>query len=161
MLKNLENEPARWAPAGRSCLFRIVWLAFALISFTGWLRMVYTIQNWYWLSFARVWPGPEYLAITGAVWGLIGLFAVGSLWMNRPWSRLAGLGAALVYALTYWADRLLFSRAPDSQSNALFALLATLVALGVALLALLPPGGLQTLLRRRRIPPGSDSSDSQ
>ena len=149
MSSNLENNPTRGAPDAPSCLFWLVWLAFALVTVSGWLRMIHAIRNWHWLTFAEIWPGPLYLAVTGGLWGMVGLVVVLFLFLRWPWSRLAAFGAALLFALTFWADRLLFSRAPGSQSNALFALLVTLLSMGAALLILRPWDELKILLARR------------
>ncbi len=128
--------------------YRLAWLLLVLFSAAGWLRMIDSLADWQWLNLAGVQPGPLYLVISGALWGLVGLAA--ALWMlfRRPWGRMAGLSAAVVIALTYWLDRLLFDRAPGSQSNIGFALLMTVQLLLVVILGLRPFAELRALLRR-------------
>jgi hypothetical protein len=114
----------------------ILWIGYAFLAASGWVRMVSSIESWYWLNFAGVRPGPLYLAITGGVWGGVGLVALVWMALRRPWYRLVGMAAALVFALTYWIDRLLFVR--PGGSNAPFAVLVTLLGLAYAVLMLRP-----------------------
>jgi hypothetical protein len=158
LTSNHENFSNDRMPVFRSCLMRLVLLSFVLLSGFGWLRMVQAIRDWNWLSFAAVEPGPLYLAISGGLWGAAGLLAVIVIWLWRPWSSLVGLGVALFYALTFWADRLIFSRAPGSQANAPFALLMTILCLGIVLLALRPFEELRRLVASNQTRAEEDKS---
>jgi hypothetical protein len=129
-------RPAR--RRGDSCAYALLYLSFFLFSLAGWLRLGRTIADWYWLTYAEVYPGPWYLALTGAVWGALGLAAVLVLYFRYRWGRLLALAAALLMALMYWLDRLLVSQAPLAGSGAVFAALATLLLLAMAAALLRP-----------------------
>ena len=118
--------------------FWLVWLSFALLSAAGWMRMVDSITDQYWLNLAGVVPGPVYLAITGALWGLMGLVAAFWLLVRPASGRAAASIIAAGIALTYWLDRLFVDQAPLAGSNAPFALLLTLFWLAAVAIALRP-----------------------
>jgi hypothetical protein len=122
-------------------------IGFALFTLSGWARMIYSITDWYWLNFAGVKPGPLYLAITGGVWGLAGLVALTWIVMRKAWFRLVGSAVALLFALTYWMDRLFVITAPDSGNNTAFAVLLTFFGLAYALLALQPGEDVRRLFK--------------
>jgi hypothetical protein len=46
------------------------------LSIYGWLRFQQSLSLWKILIQIGIWPGPLYLAISGAVWGMLGLIAV-------------------------------------------------------------------------------------
>ncbi len=85
------------APRKRNLALWMLTLGFLLLSFAGFLRMVNSILNWYWLNFAGIRPGPGYLVISGGLWGLAGLAALIWLWFAFPWHRQVGAGAALFF----------------------------------------------------------------
>ena len=116
--------------------FWMTWLSFALLSAAGWMRMVDSITDRYWLNLAGVAPGPGYLAITGALWGLAGLAAAVWLLVRPTSGRAAASIIALGVALSYWIDRLFIDQAPLAGSNAPFALLLTLLWLAAVAIAL-------------------------
>jgi hypothetical protein len=122
-------------------------VVFFLLSASGWMRLYDSLSRWYWLNDSGVQPGPPYLAATGAVWGIAGIAAF--LWLTRelPWNRLVGMGVVLICLLTYWADRLLFTRAPYADSNTAFALLFSVFGLASALLFLRPADEFRRLAR--------------
>ncbi len=127
-------RPSCWA-----ALFRwFLWIGYAYLALSGWVRLADAIGSRSWLNFAGLRPGPLYLAITGGVWGVTGLGAL--LWMilRRPGYRLVGAGAALLFALTYWADRLFVATATGSSGNTIFAVLITILGLAYAALVLRP-----------------------
>ncbi len=68
-----------------------------------------------------------YVAITGAIWSLVGGFVLWSIWRGARYSRLAVLLAAAVYAVWAWIDRLLIQ--PGLHPNWRFDLLVTAVLL--------------------------------
>jgi hypothetical protein len=132
-------EPALDAgPARRRWSLTVLLAAFLLFSLAGWVRMLSSIERWYWLNFAGVAPGPLYLAITGGLWGVTGLAALAWVGLRRQGWRLAGSAAALFMALTYWADRLLFMDRGGSLPNEVFAGVLTVLGLGFALVTLRP-----------------------
>lgn len=133
----MKKEQQKERPA-RPLAFWVLWLAYAGVTVASWERMVKAINDYYWLNLAGLFPGPVYIAITGGIWGMIGLAVV--VWMasGRPGYRQAGFAAALFFAIFYWADRLLFSRSPGDSANIGFAILFTLFWLLYALLVLRP-----------------------
>lgn len=113
----------------------------ALFSAAGWMRLIDTLNDWYWLDqVAAVSPGPLYLAVTGALWGVAGLAMVVWAFLRFPRWRSGGLATVVFLAATYWADRLLLTRAEDGFVNAGFSALLTIFGIGLALLLLWPFG---------------------
>jgi hypothetical protein len=113
----------------------------ALFSAAGWMRMIDTLNDWYWLDqVAAITPGPLYLTITGGLWGVAALAAVVWVLLRLPRWRSGGLATVVFIASTYWADRLLVTRAEDGFVNAGFSALLTILGIGLALLLLLPFG---------------------
>ncbi|HEX9018232.1 MAG TPA: hypothetical protein VF806_03550 [Anaerolineaceae bacterium] len=150
MSANLDPSLRDLAPVQpkRSFFLGLLIVGYALFSLAGWVRLVETILDWHWLSFAGLWPGPLYLAVTGVLWGLVGL--VGAIWLWRRvngW-RLAGSGVALLLALTYWVDQLLVASLDRYGSNALFGALITFLGL-LYTLAVLRPWEESGLFKRR------------
>jgi len=129
-----------------SLLNWVLYLGFAFFGLSGWVRMGYAIQNWYWLIFSGIQPGPLYMIVSGALWGLVGFAALAWMIFRRQWYRLVGLGAALFFAFTYWIDRLFIATGPGSSSNTPFAALMTILLLVYVALVLRPMSELRTLL---------------
>lgn len=131
--------------------FRKAWIAWGMLllfSAAGWMRAVDAWTDWRWLSLAGTQPGPLYLILSGALWGLVALAGVIGLLLRLKYGRAIALIAAVVLALTFWLDRIFFSHAPGSGGNTPFALLATLVLLGAAAAVLTTPEERQRLFRR-------------
>jgi hypothetical protein len=109
--------------------FRVTVLIWVVLSLTVWnLLRLWTALTWRarLAEFAPV-PGPLYTGLSGGFWVLAGLFVLGSLWKGFPWQRRVLLAGALLYALWYWADRLLFQAArPDWLFNAIVTTLLLL-----------------------------------
>ena len=116
----------------------LIVLAYLWFTLFGWTRLLTSILNWYWLNFAGVSPGPLYLAVTGVLWGVAGLVALAWLWLYLPRYRLVGAGAAVFFAVTYWADRLLVMNAVEGPDNTTFLAVATFLGLVLVFLALRP-----------------------
>lgn len=137
---SLKSSPLEHAPAQRSRSFFVGLLivAYALFSLSGWVRLAESILDWHWLTFAGVWPGPLYLALTGGLWGLAGLLGAVWLWQRRSGWRWAGMGVALFLALTYWLDKLLVAHLDTYGGNTLFAGLYSLLGLAFAAAVLRP-----------------------
>lgn len=122
----------------RTPILWMVYFGFALLTLAGFLRMVDSILNWYWLSFSGVRPGPWYLVASGGLWGVVGLAALGWVWLPLPRYRLVGAGAALFYGLSYWIDRLFVGSPEAGLPNSGFGVLITLLGLALVFLALRP-----------------------
>lgn len=128
-----------------------MWLLFfgyALISIAGWVRMIQTFIDWNWLRDAQVWPGPWYLAATGALWGVVAMVAVIWLWLRRSDARLAAFVTALFLALSYWTDRLLVFTLNQYGANTLFAAAVTLAGLAFATAVLQPWDEIRSFIKR-------------
>jgi hypothetical protein len=117
---------AEHSPSQNSCLPRLIGLAFLCASILGWLRLIQTLHDWSILVQLGAVPGPFYVAVSGAVWGLAGLPAAWGVWRRTSWSSLTGLGVGLFLAVSFWADRLAFSSQSGFQ-NWPFALGVTLL----------------------------------
>lgn len=110
----------------------LIWLVLSLSAWGG-LRLLAALR---WRDVLREFEaqaGPFYLAVSGAVWFVGGLFLLWSIWRGKRWSWAALLGAAGICAAWYWSERLLLQSA---RPNSAFALGATVLLLGITLIAL-------------------------
>ncbi len=125
--------------ARRRLPFRIT-LLLVLVLITTVLNAVRLYTAISWSSALRTYmPGllVAYIAITGAIWMLVGCFVLWSFWRRIRYSRWIFLSAAVVYALWAWADRVLIQ--PGSHANWQFALIGTLVLLAYVAVVVLNP----------------------
>jgi hypothetical protein len=114
----------------RYALYRLMHVVVLLyLSFAGWSRFALAFGLRSLLESIQVSPGPVYLALGGALWGLLGLAGAAFLFMRKLWTRLAVFGVSLVFAISFWADRLFFVRSADLQANWPFALVMTIILL--------------------------------
>ncbi|KPL80944.1 hypothetical protein [Levilinea saccharolytica] len=100
-----------------------VWLAaalFALAAFFGFSRAYQSLLYSDLLAAYRAQPAPPYGVVTGLLWGLAGLLASFSVWSGWHARRIAYWTAGGM-AVTYWADRLLFSQSSAARANTPFA----------------------------------------
>ena len=102
---------------------------FGVVSLLGWMRF----GNALWLADVlgeyQAAASPLYLALGGAAWGLMALFA--ALWLvlrRRSAPLVAGLAATAMVAW-YWIDRLLLTQSEAANANTWFAIGASLVGL--------------------------------
>jgi hypothetical protein len=112
-----------------------------------WLVLIITALNVVRLITAIAWrgplasympvPGPVYVAVTGAIWALTGLFVLWSFWRGRYRTRWVLLIAAGSYAAWVWVDRLFVQAEP--RADWLFTLLATILLLGYMAAVVLDP----------------------
>ena len=114
---------------GLPFLLVVLVLGLLFFSLTGWLRLYLSIQDWQLLASLGLFPGPVYLAVYGAVFGLFGAAGAISLWLRRPWApRVMRIGT-LAAAAWYWLDRLLFTQSASSWTNWPFSAGMTVVCL--------------------------------
>jgi hypothetical protein len=135
----MASNNSKISAARRSLRFpntrRGVWVSalaviFLLLAAAGWLRFQQSIANWDLLVSWGTWPGPLYMAISGAAWGMAGLPAAWGLWLGRNWAvRLVWIAAGF-YPLTFWLDRLFFARGPEARTGWSFWLGVTVLWLG-------------------------------
>jgi hypothetical protein len=100
-------------------------LGFLLLSVYGWLRFQQSLALWEVLQEIGIEPGPLYLAVSGAVWGIIGLAVGLGLFFRQAWAAGLARAAVVVLAAWYWFDRLVLIRSEAAQASAPFAALLT------------------------------------
>ncbi|MDR3577584.1 MAG: hypothetical protein P4L50_27280 [Anaerolineaceae bacterium] len=100
-----------------------------VLSLFGWLRLQQAVFNWDFLVQLDIHPGPLYLAAGGTLWGVLGLTAAVSLWYRLSWSVMITEVTVLVFAASYWLDRLALSHSAGSQTNLYFAIGLTIIGL--------------------------------
>lgn len=104
-------------------------LFFLYLAILGWSRMQQALQDWDLLVKYGATPGPLYPALSGALWGVMGLAAAALLYVRLNWARRAVFALAAVFAATYWLDFLFLSRGAEEMVNWPFALALTLLGL--------------------------------
>jgi hypothetical protein len=107
-----------------------------LTALGGFWRLVLTMRDWPWLQSLGLVPGPLYLAISGAFWGILALAAGVSLWLKKKWAFHFARAAVAILILTAWLDRLLFSQTEDTWTNLPFSIMVSLVGMGYTLVVL-------------------------
>lgn len=85
---------------GVSCLL----LVFILLAFGGWLRMGLSLRDQAFIREVNALPGVVYLAITGAVWGILGMVSAAGLISRRRWGLRSALSGVILFPLTGWAN---------------------------------------------------------
>ncbi len=83
----------------------------------GFLRLQAAVYTWSVLVNVGITPGPLYLALSGAIWGLALLVAAAGLFFRQRWAAWYARIAAVALALAYWIDRLGFTRSAEAQTN--------------------------------------------
>jgi hypothetical protein len=98
------------------------------LSIYGWLRFQQSLALWDILIQIGIWPGPLYLAISGAVWGMLGLVAGVGLFLRKNWAARFTQAAVLFMAAWYWFDRLVLVKSEAAQANLTFMVLLTILS---------------------------------
>ncbi len=102
---------------GRTIELWVLVLMLLVGAVDGFLRLQAAVYAWSVLAGIGITPGPLYLAISGALWGLALLAAAGGLFFRQRWAPRYTRITAVVLALAYWIDRLAFTHAADAQVN--------------------------------------------
>lgn len=121
-----QEEESQLRPArgrGRRSLLALVFLYLSLL---GWLRLELALSDASLLTSLGIRPGPAYLAAGGALWGVSGLAGAALMVVSTPWRSVGVRVIGLVFTLSYWADRLAFTRSAEMQVNWPFSLGMTL-----------------------------------
>ena len=107
-----------------------LWMVLCLSAW-GLIRLLAALRWWDVLSEFRASLSPLYLSITGAGWAVAGAVLLWSMWIAKPWSRLAIVVSILLWLSEYWLERLFFQQ---PRPNLLFtlAMSAMLVAVTFA-----------------------------
>jgi len=85
-------------------------------------------------------PEVIYIAVTGALWTLVGGFVFWSFWRGGRHVREVFLGVSIAYSAWAWADRLVVQEMP--RANWLFALVVTILLLACVAAVVLDPRNL-------------------
>ena len=92
-------------------------VTFLLLSLAGWVRLEQAIQNAALITQYAAAGLPFYLAMSGLVWGIVGLPAVWALWSGARWVAPATWIPAVGYLVLYWVNWFFGIRAPESREN--------------------------------------------
>jgi len=113
----------------RTWLLRMLVLGYLALTWFGWVRLYAVIANGNVLDQYLSQPMQIYIAVSGAVLGLIGLAAALAVWFGMPFASWVSRSAALGCFIWFWFDYLFLTQSPLSRTNLPFALTATLLAL--------------------------------
>jgi phosphoglycerol transferase MdoB-like AlkP superfamily enzyme len=84
----------------------------------------------YWRTLAEYGAHPLYIAITGGLWPVAGLFLVWGLWQGKAWGWVAALVGTVGYTGWYWFDRLVLQQ---PHANWPFVLIVNIIFLLILL----------------------------
>jgi hypothetical protein len=108
----------------------ILLLGFCILS---WLRFGLALENGAFYNQVSGLPLSVYMAVSGAVWGIVSLAAAIGDWFRKPWALiLTGVGA-VVFTIWFWVERLALSRTSLVKTNWLFDGIFNLVILAFIL----------------------------
>ncbi len=122
----------------------VLWLVLIL---TAW-NIVRFATGIFWRNVLETYasfPGPIYIAATGALWALTGLFLLWSWWNRKPYMRAVLLVASGLYTAWSWADRLFVQT--EMRANWPFDLLINIVLLAFVSAVVLNPKNLNYFQR--------------
>jgi hypothetical protein len=106
-----------------------------IVSVMNLVRLGQSLASWNFLE-TLLPVSPAYLAVTGLVWGVLGLLLAWRLWQGQAWARWFGLAFIIAFSIYYWIDRLFLPGYPGRNFNWLFsaAMNILLIALSVWIL---------------------------
>ncbi len=112
-------------------------LAVFVLCITSWngIRVFSAIASWQVLR--EFGANPVYISGTGLFWALAGFWLFWLLWEGRQAGFRAGLGAAVLYLVWYWLDRLVIQ--PSPATNAVFSAIVSVILCAIFTLGLLLP----------------------
>jgi hypothetical protein len=105
----------------------LLWMVLCLSAW-GLIRLIATLRWWDVLSEFKASLSPLYLSLTGAGWAVAGVVLLWSMWVAKPWSRLAIVVSILLWLAEYWIERLFFQQ---PRPNLLFTLAISALLLAV------------------------------
>lgn len=103
------------------------------------LRAWNGVRYWAFLSGLPLAVSPLYLALTGALWGLLGLRVMGWLWQGDRRAPAAVSTLTAGYVLYYWADQLIVMTSPLRQSRWPFSAGMSVLAVVIVIFVLNQP----------------------
>jgi hypothetical protein len=92
---------------------------------------------------------PWYLALSGGVWGLLGLTAACGLFLGAGWAPGLTRWAGLALTAWHWGDRILFLRSDYARQSWPAALALSVMALGFVFWSL-SRAGVRRFFEERR-----------
>jgi len=112
-------------------------LAVFVLFITAWsgIRAYSAIANWQVLK--EFGANPLYILVTGLFWTVAGLWLFRAIWEGHRYAIRAGLGAAGLYTVWYWSDRLILQ--PSPAPNSLFSIVVSAVLLVIFIIILSIP----------------------
>jgi hypothetical protein len=87
----------------------------------------------FWKTLEEYGAHPLYIAISGGMWLIAGLFLVWGLWQGKAWGWVAALSGTVGYTAWYWLDRLFLQK---PHANWPFALITNVIFLLLILIIL-------------------------
>jgi len=120
-----------------------------VLIFTGLngFRCLAAFRYWDFLSSIAISVSPVYLALSGALWFLIGGTLIWILWRAEPGAPKVLRWLAFMYGLYYWIDRWLLT-VSILRERWPFALLMTIIGLVFVFLTLTRPNVANFFMRR-------------
>jgi len=91
-------------------------LGVLIITVINLARLALSIRYWGFLSYLSG-VSPFYLAITGLIWTVSGVFLLWGLWRAKIWAPRLMQAAGLTYALYYWLDLIFLKDHPMSGAS--------------------------------------------
>jgi len=101
-------------------------------------RLAQAVREWNYLE-SLLPVSPAYLAVTGLVWGVLGLLAAWRMWQGQLWSRWFGLAFIVAFSAYYWIDRLFLPGYPGRNANWMFSAGLNLLVIAWSALTLTRP----------------------
>lgn len=105
---------------------RIYILTFIIFWIAGWNGFRLFEAIYFWNTLKTYGASPLYVAISGGIWLMLGLFLTWSLLKGMTWGRLAAFFTTLSYTGWYWFDRLVLQ---EPHANWPFVLVANILFL--------------------------------
>ena len=106
------------------------------------VRLGQSLAEWSFLE--TILPvSPAYLAVTGLVWGALGLLATWRMWQGKTWARWFGLAFIIAFSLYDWVDRLFLPGYPGRNANWLFSAMTNFLFIAVSVWILVRPKSKQ------------------
>jgi hypothetical protein len=116
--------------------FGVTLLAWAVLILSAWgvIRCIAALRWWAELIEFDARPGPLYLAVTGAGWGVAGGVLFRSLASRKLWSRIAAPASVIAWQIQLWIERFV---SPSSSPNLPFAISLSILITGMIIVAAL------------------------
>lgn len=141
------NRSAESPPLKRPFSVTVLIVVVLIFTSLNGFRCLEAFQYWHFLTSLSMSVSPAYLAISGAIWVLIGIALIWILWRGQPSAPRILQVVAVIYGLYYWLDRWLLT-VSILRERWPFALLMTALGLIFIFVALTRPK-VRTFFGRR------------